>query len=109
MMEQKRKALEDLKAMLGDEKAKKMKVMVAGNNPMAVKEGLEKAEDVVEKLPGMESKAPDMMGKDKMPGESSSKVDGIVASLSEEEKMELMKKLMGGMKSEESDDMEESC
>ncbi len=102
MMEQKRKALEDLKAMLGDEKAKKMKVVVAGNNPMAVKEGLEKAEDVVEKVP-------EMMGKDKMPGESSSKVDDIMASLSEEEKMELMKKLMGGMKSEESDDMEESC
>lgn len=102
MMEQKRKALEDLKAMLGDEKAKKMKVMVAGNNPMAVKEGLEKAEDVVEKMPGMESE-------DGMEGESSSKVDEIMASLSEEEKMELMKKLMSSKGEEESDDMEESC
>jgi hypothetical protein len=107
MMEQKRKALEDLKAMLGDEKAKKMKVMVAGNNPMAVKEGLEKAEDVVEKMPGVESKMPEMMGKDS--GESSSKVDEIMASLSEEEKMELMKKLMSSKGEEESDDMEESC
>ena len=103
MMEQKRKALEDLKAMLGDEKAKKMKVMVAGNNPMAVKKGLEKAEDVVEEMPGMPKE--DMMSQD---SESPSKVDEIMASLSEEEKMELMKKLMSS-KGEESDDMEESC
>ncbi len=75
---------------------------------MAVKEGLEKAEDVVEKMPGVESKMPEMMGKGKMEGESSSKVDEIMASLSEEEKMELMKKLMSS-KGEESDDMEESC
>lgn len=102
MMEQKRKALEDLKAMLGDEKAKKMKVMVAGNNPMAVKKGLEKAEDVVEEMPGAE--------KETAPAESSSKVDSIISSLSEEEKMELMKKLMKSGESMESDDEEEmSC
>ena len=59
-MEAKKQALKDMMNMLKGEKQKKMQVMVAGNNPKAVKKGLETAEDVVESVP---------MGKGPMGGE----------------------------------------
>ncbi len=98
MMDAKKQALMNMKDMLKGAKANKMKVMVAGSNPEAVKEGLDKAEDVVEEMPTQPMKGPEM------------KVKSLVDGLSPEEKMAAYKMLMaemGGEKEEFEDEM--SC
>ena len=114
-MDAKKQALKDMMSMLKGEKQKKMKVMVAGDSPKAVKEGLDVAEDVVEeapKMPGMIGK-PDGMGMQmgKPESEASPKIDGIMMSLSPEEKKALLEKLMAdsGGEDEEKNGAEMPC
>lgn len=99
MMDAKRQALMDMKSMLKGAKANKMKVMVAGNNPEAVKEGLDKAEDVVEEMPSK--------GMVPQPKQDP-KVMEMVSTMSPEQKQQLLKMLMSetGMEEGEEDENE---
>ena len=105
MMEAKKQALKDMMSMLKGEKQKKMQVMVAGNNPKAVKKGLETAEDVIEPAAeGMESGPMEGgagmgEGKGTMMGDPqvAAKVDGMLAGLSMAEKKAMFEKLIGEM------------
>lgn len=103
MMDAKRQALMDMKSMLKGAKANKMKVMVAGNNPEAVKEGLEKAEDVVEEIPGKS------VGMGMPEPKQDMQVLKMVETLSPEQKKQLLKMLMSEGSMEEGEDENETC
>lgn len=116
-MEDKRQALKDMMSMLKGEKQKKMQVMVAGNNPKAVKKGLETAEDVVEEMPGVEKPKMEMEGMESKGGmpmglQPNPKVEGILSSLDMKDKKALFEKLMvemEGMEDENKPEDEMSC
>jgi hypothetical protein len=112
----KAKALENMKKMARDMKSegfkKNMGVKVEGSNPDAVKEGLEKAKEVVGNLSESEEKDPmgaysgehDEEKVEALP--ENPKLTELVKSLSDDEKMQLYQMLHEEHESKESPEFE---
>lgn len=110
MMDAKKQALRDMMSELKGSKAEKLKVMVAGNSPEAVKQGLEKAEDVVEEVPKTLGSMKPEMGMKKPEMMTDPKLQGLMMALSPEEKQSLLKALMSEVGGEKEDEGEgEGC
>jgi len=87
MLKEKKETLEALMNMLNEENAKRIKVMVQGDSPEQVKEGLEAAEEKMEEIPEMAEESSEA------PMEGGDETDDILSKLTPEQKQKLLEKL----------------